>query len=55
MWGAQLTIPFRRQGYSGAYFASSGSWAWPCLLNRMMFDPFCSKKSLLVEENPATS
>ena len=48
-------MPLSRQGYSGAYFANSGSWAWPCWLNRMMFDPFCSRKSLLVEENPATS
>ena len=48
-------MPFSRQGYSGAYFANNGSWAWPCLLNRMMLYPFCSRKSLLVEENPATS
>ena len=23
-------MPLSRQGYSGAYFANNGSWAWPC-------------------------
>ena len=48
-------MPLSRQGYSGAYFANSGSCGWPCLLSVMMFSPFCSRKSWLVSENPATS
>ena len=46
-----LTMPAVRQGYSGAYFASTRSCAAPSWPSRMMLSPFWSRKSRASSEN----